>query len=190
MPSTGPHPLSLLPPHPTPPQHTRDVLGVDLRVFPISAKLALEAKLAAKPHPPDLGPGADAWKTVGVCLCVCVCVRVRQCVLWRASKLCLGSLPGRGGHTTMHRADQAGHPLCVRCMHGTPRHQSRFGELQDYLASILTDEAKVRSKLQTPLGVAEKLVENAVRGCAGWLLCVCVCVCFVCACVWCFCLHT
>lgn len=58
--------------------------SVDVKIFSISAKLALEAKLAAKPHHPSVGPAADAW--------------------------------GR----------------------------SRFGPLQEYLDSILTDEEKVR----------------------------------------------
>ena len=49
--------------HPHPPPNS-SVLGpaVDVPVFPISAKLALEAKLAAKPHHPSVGPAADAWQ--------------------------------------------------------------------------------------------------------------------------------
>ena len=57
--------------------------GVDVKIFSISAKLALDAKLAAKPHHPSVGPAADAWQ------------------------------------------------------------RSRFGPLQAYLDSILTDEEKV-----------------------------------------------
>lgn len=56
---------------------------MDVKIFSISAKLALDAKLAAKPHHPSVGPAADAWQ------------------------------------------------------------RSRFGPLQEYLDSILTDEEKV-----------------------------------------------
>lgn len=56
---------------------------VAVTIFSVSAKLALEAKLAAKPHHPAVGPAAEAWE------------------------------------------------------------RSRFGALQSYLDSILTDEEKV-----------------------------------------------
>lgn len=83
--------------------HAQEVLGADadLKVFPISAKLALEAKAVAKPHPPTLGPGATSWEA------------------------------------------------------------SNFAALQTYLDSLLTNEAKLHGKLQNPLGVAERLVEEA-----------------------------
>ncbi|EWM30095.1 dynamin family protein [Nannochloropsis gaditana] len=83
--------------------HARAVLGTeaDLKVFPISAKLALEAKVVAKPHSPTVGPGALAWQA------------------------------------------------------------SNFAALQQYLDTLLTDEAKLQSKLLNPIGVAERLLDEA-----------------------------
>jgi hypothetical protein len=44
--------------------NAREVLGVDVNLFSISAKLALEAKLAARPDAPSVGPAAQQWMDV------------------------------------------------------------------------------------------------------------------------------
>ncbi|KAG5176423.1 P-loop containing nucleoside triphosphate hydrolase protein [Tribonema minus] len=79
------------------------ILGGEAEVFAVSARLALSAKIAARPAPPSAGAGARQW------------------------------------------AD------------------SNFAAFEEYMVRVLSREERVRSKLLSPIGVAEQVAERMVE---------------------------
>eukprot|EP00611_Tribonema_gayanum_P029178 TRINITY_DN7723_c0_g1_i1.p1 TRINITY_DN7723_c0_g1~~TRINITY_DN7723_c0_g1_i1.p1 ORF type:complete len:389 (+),score=128.32 TRINITY_DN7723_c0_g1_i1:29-1168(+) len=79
------------------------MLGGEAEVFAVSARLALSAKIAARPAPPSAGAGARQW------------------------------------------AD------------------SNFEAFEEYMVRVLSREERVRSKLLSPIGVAEQVAERSVQ---------------------------
>ncbi|CAN0506201.1 unnamed protein product, partial [Phaeothamnion confervicola] len=87
-------------------QNATALLGAVPPLFPVSARLALQAKLAARPSPdPATGAGAGMWQKSG------------------------------------------------------------FAELERHIQELLKTEERVRSKLLSPLGVAERVVDDALETC-------------------------